>query len=651
MLHQYGYYKIAAAIPALKIGDIRHNQAEIIGFIRQAAESQISLLAFPELCLTGATCGQLFSQKLLQDACQTALAEIAAATKGLVFPVIIGSPVIHQGKLFNCAVVLSDGKVRGIIPKMMLAPEETRYFSAPADDFSVSTEAILNGCSAPFGNSLLFAPERNHDFCFAVEMGEDYKNIFSPSALSLYTPATVIVNPAALPAKVGFLEQTEQRLKAVSRSNHIAYLHIGSSLGESSTYHAFAGQAYLVENGKILSRSTPYSQAGQLITGLIDAEKVSYLKRSEITTGQAIPGSSDIFLSCQNILEYPANPAAAENGQPLLSLLPRFPFVPDDAGQLEKNCREIIDITISAYIQRLRHVQNRAAVIGISGGLDSTLALLFLAEAYRRLTRPLTEIIGVRMPGFGTSGQTYENSCRLMKCLGISQREISIKAAVLQHLQDIGHTGGQDTTYENTQARERTQILMDIANQTGGLVIGTGDLSELALGFCTYNGDHMSMYSLNASIPKTLIPYVIRSLGRSYADPDLRAILESVINTPISPELLPPTANQQILQKTEELIGPYALHDFFLYYMLKYGFAPQKIRALAAKAFAADFDAKTIDKWLKVFYRRFFAQQFKRNCLPDGPSVSNVSLAGAFTMPSDASAALWLADLEELPYE
>ena len=649
MLHQYGYYKIAAAIPALKIGDIRHNQAEIIAFIRQAAESQISLLAFPELCLTGATCGQLFSQKLLQDACHTALTEIAAATKGLFFPVIIGSPVIHQGNLFNCAVVLSDGKVCGIIPKMMLDPEETRYFSAPTNDFSVSTEAMLNGYSAPFGNFLFFAPERNHDFCFAVELGEDYKNIFSPSALSLYTPATVIVNPAALPAKVGFLEQTEQRLKTVSRSNHFAYLHIGSSLGESSTYHAFAGQAYLVENGKILSRSTPYSQAGQLITGLIDAEKVSYLKRSEITTGQAIPGSSDIFLSCQNILEYPANPAASENGQPLLPLLPCFPFIPDDAARLERNCREVIDITVSACIQRFRHVQNRTAVIGISGGLDSTLALLFLAEAYRRMEKPFTEIIGVRMPGFGTSGQTYENSCQLMQLLGISQREINIKAAVLQHLQDIEHPAEQqDTTYENAQARERTQILMDIANQTGGLVIGTGDLSELALGFCTYNGDHMSMYSLNASIPKTLIPYIIRSFGRSYADSDLRAVLESIIDTPISPELLPPTANQQILQKTEELIGPYALHDFFLYYMVKYGFSPKKIRALAVNTFAGDFTAETVDKWLKVFYRRFFAQQFKRNCLPDGPSVSDIALSAAFSMPSDASAALWLTDLEEI---
>ena len=648
MLHQYGYYKIAAAIPAVKIGNVQHNQAEIIRSIRQAAESQISLLAFPELCLTGATCGQLFNQKLLQDACHTALTEIAAVTENLFFPVIIGSPVMHQGKLFNCAVVISGGQVRGIIPKLILNPEEKRYFSAPADDFSVSGEAMLNGCSAPFGNSLLFAPEGNRDFCFAVEMGEDYKNIFSPSTLSLYTQATVIVNPAALPAKVGFLEQTEQRLRAISRSNHLAYLHIGSSLGESSTYHAFAGQAYLAENGKILSQSTPYSQSGQLITGLIDAEKASFLKRSEVAAVRAIPGSAGVFLSCQNILEYPAKPAAAENGLPLLPLLPRFPFIPDDAARLERNCREVIDITVSACIQRFRHVQNRTAVIGISGGLDSTLALLFLAEAYRRMEKPLTEIVGVRMPGFGTSGQTYENSCQLMQLLGISQREINIKAAVLQHLQDIEHPANQqDTTYENAQARERTQILMDIANQTGGLVIGTGDLSELALGFCTYNGDHMSMYSLNASIPKTLIPYIIRSLGRSYADSDLRAVLESIIDTPISPELLPPTANQQILQKTEELIGPYALHDFFLYYMIKYGFSPKKIRALAVKTFAGDFDAETVNKWLKVFYRRFFAQQFKRNCLPDGPSVSNVSLAAAFSMPSDASAALWLTDLEE----
>lgn len=649
MLHHYGYYKIAAAVPMIKVGDVRHNQTEIIRLIHQAAENKVSLLAFPELCLTGAACGQLFSQKLLQDACHKALASIAAATAGLFFPVIIGSPIVHAGKLFNCAVVLTGGQIRGIIPKRILTAAESRYFSV-FSDFSTCEEAILNGDSVPFGNSLLFAPAESQNFCFAVEMGEDYKELFSPLAMSRFSPVTILVNPATAPAQIGLLAQTENRLKAASSTNHIVYLHVGSNLGESSTHYAFAGQAYIADNGKIISQSTPYTQSSQFITGLIDAEKVSLLKRGEISANQTLPDSSPACLPSQTVLEYPAEPAE-KNSQPLLPFLPRFPFVPDDAGQLEKNCREIIDITISAYIQRLRHVQNRAAVIGISGGLDSTLALLFLAEAYRRLTRPLTEIIGVRMPGFGTSGQTYENSCRLMKCLGISQREISIKAAVLQHLQDIGHTGGQDTTYENAQARERTQILMDIANQTGGLVIGTGDLSELALGFCTYNGDHMSMYSLNASIPKTLIPYVIRSLGRSYADPDLRAILESVINTPISPELLPPTANQQILQKTEELIGPYALHDFFLYYMLKYGFAPQKIRALAAKAFAADFDAKTINKWLKVFYRRFFAQQFKRNCLPDGPSVSNVSLAGAFTMPSDASAALWLADLEELPYE
>ena len=647
MLHQYGYYTVAAAVPTVKVGDVRHNQAEILRLIHQASEKPLSLLSFPELCLTGATCGQLFCQTLLQDACHTALAEIAVATKELPFPVILGSPVAYQGNLFNCAVVLSGGTICGIIPKQILSAEESRYFRAFSYDFPAFSEALLNGCSVPFGTSFLFSPENGRDFCFAVEMGSDYQSSLSPSATIFDTPVTLIVNPAALPAKIGLLQHTKERLIATSRSKHLAYLHIGSSLGESSTHYAFAGQAYLAENGKIIAQSTPYSQESQLITGLIDAEKLSFLKRSEAGAGYAALSAATGFSPYQRISCYAKPEKSSE--QPLLSVLPRFPFVPDNAEQLEQNCQEVIDITVSACIQRFRHVKNRTAVIGISGGLDSTLALLFLAEAYRRMEKPLTDIIGVRMPGFGTSDQTYENSCRLMQRLGITQREISIKAAVLQHLQDIEHPAEQrDTTYENAQARERTQILMDIANQTGGLVIGTGDLSELALGFCTYNGDHMSMYSLNASVPKTLIPYVIRSLGRKSADSDLRTVLERIIDTPISPELLPPTANQQILQKTEELIGPYALHDFFLYYMIKYGFSPKKIRALAEAAFAGDFSPEIIDKWLKVFYRRFFAQQFKRNCLPDGPSASDVSLSAAFVMPSDASAALWLADLEDI---
>ncbi|RRD94925.1 NAD(+) synthase [Clostridiales bacterium COT073_COT-073] len=675
-LHQYGYYKIAAAVPVIKVADVTHNTKEILKLIEMAATENISLLAFPELCLCGASCGDLFWQTALQKTCKQAIMTIAKKTKDLTFPIIIGSPMLHQNRLYNCAVILIKGQVKGLVAKNSLTTEESKYFTSA---LSAEWDLLDFGQdeSAYFDNSLSFYHE-DCSFSFTIELGEDYYLPLSPSAINPYLDTQIIVNPCALPATVSSRQKKELRLQELSAKSQSIYLHINAGYGESSTDKIYDGSSCIFENGQLIASNLPFQRENQLLTGIVDLERIAtvksrtnLLKPSDAAIQKVLGSRHCIWYSDKNdhLTEDVINPNSAGQTDkataavpsrleysplsPLLPTLAKFPFIPEDAIQLEQNCQEIAEIISSGLIKRLTHIHAKTSVIGISGGLDSTLALLLVALAYQKMGKNLKEIIGVRMPGFGTSGGTYQNSLTLMRLMGISEREVDIKASVIQHLKDIEHPLEQhDTTYENAQARERTQILMDIANQTGGLVIGTGDLSELALGFCTYNGDHMSMYSVNASIPKTLIPYVIRSLGRKYSDPELIAVLQKIIDTPISPELLPPTANQKILQKTEELIGPYALHDFFLYYMLRYGFAPGKIRALAVQAFAGDFSYEEVDKWIKLFYRRFFTHQFKRNCLPDSPLLGSISLFSTFHMPSDALVTLWLSDLEnETDYE
>lgn len=673
MLHRFGYYKVATATPVIKVADVPYNTHQILSLIEKAEQiGDISLLAFPELCICGSTCEDLFFQRSLQNACHDALVDIAEQTQHIPFPIILGSPIRFENRLYNCGIVIIRGQIKAMIPKQLLTAEERKYFSILHTDENNYID-LQKGISSYFENHISFYNEDTPNFTFTIEMGEDRKGFASASAVSCFSSANIVVNPCALPARIGQLQKTEHDLQALSEKNCLIYLHVNAGYGESTTHAAFAGQSYIFEAGKKIAAATPFSLNDQLTVGLVDLDKIEDLKTRNNTLLSQISQETElkqkyINKSAHWYCQYSQDKAAYDylidaehlssqeedssapnsaSDKPLVPTVSAFPFIPKDAYHLASHCEEITEIVCQSLIKRLEHIHSSKVIIGISGGLDSTLALLFLIEAFRKMNYPVTDIVGVRMPGFGTSGTTYENSCKLMKLLGITEREVDIKASVIQHLKDISHSLEQaDTTYENAQARERTQILMDIANQVGGIVIGTGDLSELALGFCTYNGDHMSMYAVNASIPKTLIPYVIRFLGRNYENPELLSILESIIDTPISPELLPPNANHQILQKTEELIGPYALHDFFLYYMLRYGFSPSKIRALAEQAFSGIYPPEEIVKWQTVFYRRFFSQQFKRNCLPDGPVLGSISLFHTFRMPSDAVAGLWLKELE-----
>lgn len=652
-IHKYGFYNLATAIPSIRVADISYNTEQILKLIEEASEKSVSLLAFPELCLTGATCGDLFLQKNLQQECKKSILHIAHETRHIPFPIILGSPIAHGNRLFNCAVILMQGKIKGFVPKQLLSQEEKRYFTSllPKEwdyiDWNEDTCFYFDG-------NLMVNAEDSPEFTFAIEMGEDYKGLNSASKLCLYKGTRIIVNPSALPSKIGEAKKRLHSLIELSAANSCIYLHVNAGFGESTTHNVYSGESYILEAGQKIAASTPYRPENQLIVATVDLDKIDYLQKKSSVLINEISQKLDIKLDFidKSAAWYKMYPSEEEGfyfkeQTPLLRALPQFPFIPEDAAELEERCQEISSMICTALRKRLSHIHSEVSVIGVSGGLDSTLALLFLMKTYQEMNLPIQNIIGVRMPGFGTSGETYQNSCKLMDYLGITQREVDIKASVLQHLNDISHPiDKHDTTYENAQARERTQILMDISNQTGGIVIGTGDLSELALGFCTYNGDHMSMYSLNASIPKTLIPYIIRSLGKEYDHPELISVLEKIIDTPISPELLPPNANQQILQRTEELIGPYALHDFFLYYMIRYGFSPSKIRALAVKSFENIFSYEEVDKWIRVFYKRFFSQQFKRNCLPDSPAISEVSLFYDFVMPSDAMADLWLKELD-----
>lgn len=657
-LHQYGYYKVATAVPAIKVAHVNYNKNEIIKLIKQAVEEGVSLLVFPELCLTGATCGDLFLQPALTDACQSALKEIGQATAKTSISVVLGSPVLYNNRLYNCACVLGHGYLQGLVPKQLLSRDESKYFSVLAKD--VWEDYHQEGdFYTSFSNRINFYGKAKasymgkNEFGFTIEMGQDYYHPLTPSSLGPYDIPNIIVNPSADPSLIQSLGDQEAQLKSLSAKSNTVYIHVNAGYGESTTHYVYAGQSLIFEAGTLVHKGQTFTNQSQLNTALVDLEKVALLRQRQ--NNKYGPMTSDHIkdlinennINCILYGGEEKEPSTPKGAKPLLATLQPFPFIPEDAQALENNCQDIINLTTSAMIKRFCHVNNASSLIGVSGGLDSTLALLLLVEAYHRMGKPVTEIIGVRMPGFGTSGSTYHNSVKLMDLLGIRSREVDIKASVTQHLKDISHPlTARDTTYENAQARERTQILMDIANQTGGLVIGTGDLSELALGFCTFNGDHMSMYAVNGSIPKTLIPYVIRSLGRTYDHPDLIGLLENIIDTPISPELLPPSPKQMILQKTEDLIGPYALHDFFLYHMVRYGFRPSKIRALASQAFAGVFSYQEVDKWIRVFYRRFFAHQFKRNCLPDGPVLGRVSLFANFQMPSDAQVSLWLADLE-----
>ncbi|AIQ31103.1 MULTISPECIES: NAD(+) synthase [Paenibacillus] len=645
-MQNHGFARVAAASPELKVADCVFNSEQIIEVINNAAAQEVEYLVLPELCITGYTCADLFLQPRLLDAATEALLRITAATAEHTMIVIAGLPISIKSRLFNCAAVIQQGHILGIVVKTCIPGYsefyEPRWF-AGAEELEVS-ELRIGGAVVPIGNDLIFACESNGNVSFGVEICEDLWVPVPPSSLLAQAGATLLFNPSASNELVGKADYRRQLVGSQSASCVAGYVYAGCNTGESTTDVVFGGHSLIAENGQLLAESERFTHESRMITADIDLPRIQY-SRTVMGTFRAGKGG-------RNYRELLYVSPVRENSQrELKRTVGVNPFVPGNPLQREERCQEILSIQTSGLMKRIRHIGTKQAVIGISGGLDSTLALLVAVRAMELLGRPASDVLAVTMPGFGTTNRTYDNAVGLIKALGASLQVVDIKAACLQHFEDIGHDKDvHDLTYENVQARERTQILMDLANKNGGIVIGTGDLSELALGWCTYNGDHMSMYSVNSGIPKTLIQYVVAWYADHEADETVGKFLYSIIETGISPELLPPSATGEIVQLTENILGPYIVHDFFLYYMLRTGASPGKMLYLAQHAFGEAYPKEQLVAWLKVFVTRFFTQQFKRSCLPDGPKVGTVSLSprGDWRMPSDASAALWLREIEEL---
>ena len=645
-----GFCRVAAATPAIRVADVAGNVQEILRLAGQACEDGCKLVVFPELCLTGYSCGDLFYQESLQRAALDGLLTIREESRSLDALLLVGLPFRYQGRLFNVAAAVCQGSVLGLVPKRFVPNYgefyERRYF---AEGFGECVEVELFGETTGFGTDQLFVHSVMPQMSVACELCEDLWVPVPPSGRHAQAGAHIIANLSASDELVGKSDYRRTLVTGQSARLYAAYVYASAGTGESTQDVVYSGHRLISENGRLLAEGDRYS------TGLTEADidlGACVARRQGMTTF-----APDGVSGCKRAL-------LAQDGYrrtvfatdcPTISLrrrVDRHPFVPEDDEALGGRCQEILAIQSAGLEQRLRHTRARTAVIGISGGLDSTLALLVAVMAFDRLGWERAGVIGITMPGFGTTDRTYDNACELVRSLGATLREIPIAAAVRQHFADIGQDEGtHDVTYENAQARERTQILMDVANKENGLVVGTGDLSELALGWATYNGDHMSMYAVNASVPKTLVRHLVRYYAIRLCETGsvLQKVLLDVLDTPVSPELLPPE-DGVISQKTEELVGPYELHDFFLYYLMRFGYTPRKIDRLAAAAFAGVFDQTTIRKWMRVFYRRFFAQQFKRSCLPDGPKVGTVALSprGDWRMPSDAVSDLWLAEIDGL---
>ncbi len=632
-----GFVRVGCATPNVKVADCSYNADRIVELSTIAAQKDISVLVFPELSITGYTCQDMFLHKTLTDAAFYALLDIADRTACLEMAIIVGLPVQMNHKLYDCAAVLCRGEVAGIVPKSIIPGYgefyETRYFNAYEEgELGCTYEGI------PFGK-LIFEHEEYPDLAIAVEICEELWVPDNPSVGYCMAGATVIVNPSASDEVIGKAGYRRDLVSVASAKQLCAYVYSDCGFGESSTDLVFAGHDIICENGKVLEERRGYDE--ELIWADIDLERISH-ERKRINTFYA---ETDRSVDVVNIsFELPDIDVPARE-------ISTRPFVPKSGKELDSRCEDIIGMQAMGLATRLSAINCSDAVIGLSGGLDSTLALIVTVHAFDYLGIPRGNIHAVTMPCFGTTSRTKNNSIELADSYGVSIREINISKSVLQHFEDISQSPDEhDVTYENAQARERTQLLMDIANQCNGIVIGTGDLSELALGWATYNGDHMSMYGVNGSIPKTLVRYLVQYEAKRVRDeqPSLSEVLTDVLNTPVSPELLPPDESGDIVQKTEDIVGPYELHDFFLYYFVRYGFAPSKIYRLAVVAFDGIYDDDTIYKWLKTFIRRFFTQQFKRSCLPDGPKVGTVALSprGDLRMSSDTSYQMWMDDLE-----
>ena len=637
MNKKFGYVRVAASVPELKVANVEFNTKEVIKEIKTLDKEGVQIVTFPELCLTGYTCADLFSQDILITKSKEAIKEVIDSTKLLDIISIIGAPIVCDNQLFNCGVVINKGEILGIVPKTYIPNYgefyEKRWFSTS----NTLTSRVINlfGKEVPIGIDLVFRDINDSKFTFGIEICEDLWSPKAPSVEAALNGATMIFNLSASNEVIGKAQYRRNLINMQSAKNVCAYIYSSSGVNESSTDLVFSGYAGISENGSMLVENERFNFKTNHIISDVDIQRLMNNRIKDIS-----------FMGIGAINNYRViDIDLKDNNNDLKRIYDAYPFVPSNEDKRAERCSEIINIQACGLAKRIKHTGMKKCVIGISGGLDSTLAFLVIIEAYRKLGISFDNLIGVTMPGFGTTGRTYNNALTLMKNYGVTMREVSIKEASLQHFKDIGlEETDRSVTYENTQARERTQILMDIANKEGGLVIGTGDLSELALGWCTYNGDHMSMYAVNTSIPKTLVRYLVKYFADIEQNEECKKTILDILDTPISPELLPPSKDGKIEQQTESVVGPYILHDFFLYHFMRYGASPDKIKYIASKTFDGMYDEETIDKWLKFFIKRFFNQQFKRSCLPDGPKVGTISVSprGDLRMPSDADSSIWL---------
>ena len=648
----FEYYRVGAAVPDVKVADVEYNKAKIIEKIDEAMSHDVKIIAFPELSITGYTCSDLFMQTSLLDMSRKALADIVSYSENIDMVIVVGAPIRLSYQLYNAGIVIYRGVIYGVHIKTFLPNYnefyEKRWFSSASDlDITeISVHDIIDcdeDYDIPVGNNLIF---HINDMCFGLEICEDIWAPVSPSTWEAMAGAELIINLSASNDTIGKRSFRQSLIRSHSTALMCSYLYASAGAGESSTDLIFSGHSMIAENGRIIAENDEIADNDYLLVSDLDMGKIKAdrLKGKTFKDAYTLYGQSilirEVFIECNEDItsdgsKYNINP---------------HPFIPSDISRRKKRCKDIFDMQVGGLAKRLS-VTGSKMVIGVSGGMDSTLALLVAAQTLKKLGKPMTDLVGITMPAFGTTDRTYNNSLELMSTLGISTKTIPIKDACLKHYEDIGHdTEIKDITFENVQARERTQVLMDYANKIGAIVVGTGDLSELALGWCTYNADQMSMYGVNASIPKTLVKWLIDSVIEYNMFPDSSEVLKDIIDTPISPELLPPDENGNIAQKTEDTVGPYELHDFFLYYVMRYGFSPSKIYYMAKRAFANAYDEETIKKWLNTFYRRFFNQQFKRSCMPDGVKVGSVCLSprGDWRMPSDAVNSLWIKEVEKL---
>ena len=641
----YGFVKVAAAVPHVQVADCFYNIEEIEKLMRQASEEGVQMITFPELSITAYTCLDLFTQQTLLNNAEKALLKLVSNTADLAIFTIVGIPLRTENRLINAAVVFQKGEILGVVPKTYLPNykefQEQRWFTSSTE--LQKSRISIAGKEYPLSSYLLFKSEQ---IVAGIEICEDLWVPVPSSSLLAMQGANIIFNLSASNELIGKHNYLRSLIYQQSARCMAGYVYASSGFGESSTDLVFAGNGIIAENGNLLAESARFTMKEQLVISEIDIES---LQNDRQVNTSFMYGAYELLKDkASETIHFQLETSKEFT---LTRSIDPHPFTPSGEALAER-CEEIFQIQIAGLAKRIAHTHAQTAVVGISGGLDSTLALLVTVMTFDALKIPREQIIGITMPGFGTTGRTYNNAVNLIHSLGVTLKEISIKEACLQHFKDINHDPTiHDVTYENSQARERTQLLMDVANKLNGLVIGTGDLSELALGWATYNGDHMSMYGVNGSIPKTLVKYLVEWIAQNKVDKASQATLLDIVDTPISPELIPADENGNIKQKTEDLVGPYELHDFYLYHFIRFGSSPAKIYFLAQKAFHGIYDNTTIKKWLYTFFRRFFQQQFKRSCLPDGPKVGSISLSprGDWRMPSDAISKLWLSEIEQLP--